>query len=307
MRKPTMQGQTYSVFTLPQLPYVYTIFKNGHVNVTKLTCVEDIAQACVELERALKLKPLSCRPKIDNITASGKIPLKSKEYIDLQALSERATSNVKKIAAFNEIQHVRFDVMRFPSCNIRTHNLGSLLIFSTGKFVCVGSKSILDVQLLANRLLVALLDEFGGGRSEIIRSLSTQLSLGNVPAALAAAAAEEVEEEEDYRTAAVAAATARTGGYIRKGGGKIRCKPWKNGRSGRRRWNSLRSPTVPQTPPPSPVAAAEAAGAETSSSPEPPLTPPPPPLSPPHLPPLPPQPPPTPSAARIQSRKKSTG
>lgn len=179
--KPTISGQTYCVFSMPDSgPYVYTVFRNGHVNVTKINASKDIISSCQELRRALKLPAIGCQPKIDNITASGRIPIDGrKQYICLRTLSDRARRYQEQIGGCEggedvtgEIQHIRFDVMRFPSCNIRTRNNGTLLIFSTGKFVCVGSKSNFCVRALVNLLLQPLLDDFDGGREEVVKSKS---------------------------------------------------------------------------------------------------------------------------------------
>lgn len=172
--KPTISGQTYCVFSLPDLgSYVYTVFRNGHVNVTKISCLEEITAACEALQQALQLSnDLSCLAKIDNITASGKIPMDAKrEYVCLRTLSDRARRRKEEEEiGGGEIEHVRFDVTRFPSCNIRTKNNGTLLVFSTGKFVCVGAKSNFCVRALVHSLLQPLLDDaYGGGRQEIVK------------------------------------------------------------------------------------------------------------------------------------------
>jgi len=158
-KKRVRPGQTYAVAQIDTFyPYVYTLFKNGHVNVTKLRCIRDIVYAGEVLEEALRLPKFTCKARVDNICATGKVFMKEEECLDLQQLYDNANAYMVENCKSNILKHVRFDVNRFPCCNVKTKSWGSLLIFSSGKVVFVGCKTDLDVHLLSARVLPTLIN-----------------------------------------------------------------------------------------------------------------------------------------------------
>jgi len=170
-------GQTFKVIQIPHYPYYFTLFFRGHVNVTGLSEVRDIQRAfkiiyaklraaapcvCMYTRDAIVFDHLSALPRekvfgrlptdcdgiiptytVDNICATADLKLR----LNLKQLCAAASKS-------EDIQFARFNIERFPGCNIKSANgRGSLLVFTTGKLVFVGSKSERDIYQLLKLVL----------------------------------------------------------------------------------------------------------------------------------------------------------
>jgi TATA-box binding protein (TBP) (component of TFIID and TFIIIB) len=93
------------------------------------------------LRKALGLTGPAPPCQIDNMTASGQLCIRSNEYLDLDKLCEHARRKSYKAS----VEFVRFNVERFPGCQIRTYSWGTILCFSSGKWVGVGVKSVTNL------------------------------------------------------------------------------------------------------------------------------------------------------------------
>lgn len=156
------KGQTYAIFKLSRtVPYVYTLFKNGHVNVTGIRRVsefKDLVQALLSrLHLAVEVEEVLSNAKIQNISATAKIRLKRGECVNLRQLYE----NTRHPTYAAILDHTRFNVDRFPACNIKIKDYGSLLVFSSGKVVIVGCKNVENIR----RLVLDILPNFMNNNS----------------------------------------------------------------------------------------------------------------------------------------------
>lgn len=151
-------GQTYAIFRLTRRsPHVYTIFKNGHVNVTGVRRLCEIEILVHKLLEKLRLLPhveeVKNSARVANISATAIIKLNKGEYVDLKQLYK----NARRLEYESILAHARYDSKRFPACNLKIHRRGSLLVFSSGKVVIVGCKSDVDIRYLVHDFLPLLL------------------------------------------------------------------------------------------------------------------------------------------------------
>lgn len=142
-----------SFFVLRELDCkgVFVIFYSGHVNITRLTTLNEAKLACAAICRRLSI--VAPPPyTIDSIQASGRLNLgisvkKLKSVCD--ALSRRRQEC--------SIQSVNFNAEKFPGAFVRSgKERGTALIFNSGKFVLVGAKSTSSVNALHDWLELAI-------------------------------------------------------------------------------------------------------------------------------------------------------
>jgi TATA-box binding protein (TBP) (component of TFIID and TFIIIB) len=135
-------NETYAVVTLPSVSNcTFTIFHSGFVNVDGVSQYSVARETGETLRKALGLTGPAPPCQIDNMTASGKLCIHSNEYLDLDKLCEHAKRNSYKAS----VKFARFNVERFPGCQIRTYSWGTILCFSSGKWVGVGVKSFTNL------------------------------------------------------------------------------------------------------------------------------------------------------------------
>lgn len=118
--------------------YVYSINFSGYINITKLRTCGDIPAAIEEICCLLQLPNKQPAYNIDNITASGHFG----HTISLHKLQ-------KYFAVHRGPQVIRFNFRPdyFCGANIK-FAYGTIIIFHTGSFTIVGSKSKEDIQRL---------------------------------------------------------------------------------------------------------------------------------------------------------------
>lgn len=135
--------------------FVYTIFllsKNNtnHVNITKIPELSKTGQSIRFLSEKLGLKICKETYKVDNITASLNLGYK----ISLLEI-------IKKYQEFSLYWDGEFTFSycneKFPGLFIKLKQLerkiGTIIIFSTGKVVFVGCKSVDDIQCLTSSIV----------------------------------------------------------------------------------------------------------------------------------------------------------
>ena len=117
--------------------FVFIIFYSGHVNCTKIksmTQIPEVMQKLNELFPDLQVN----YTQTDNISASG-VLLNSK--INLFELSQHFKDN-------SQAHH--FNPQLFPGLYTK-YNSATFIIFKTGKFVCVGTKSISELEQVCEK------------------------------------------------------------------------------------------------------------------------------------------------------------
>jgi TATA-box binding protein (TBP) (component of TFIID and TFIIIB) len=130
-------NESYAIVTLPSVSNcTFMIFHSGFVNVSALRKHSVALETGETLRKALGLAGPAPPCQIDNMTASGQLCIRSDEYLDLDKLCERAKRNSYEAS----VEFVRFNVERFPGCQIRTRSWGTINCFSSGKWVGVGVK-----------------------------------------------------------------------------------------------------------------------------------------------------------------------
>lgn len=129
-------------FTVSRDPHgtrrVYIVFeKEGFVNITgirELSSLKDvIPQLCLHFS-LLPTDVASPQPLIDNISASGSFNCR----VDLNRL--RNILGIK--GRHNGYFTVILNRNKFPGASCRTKGFGTITVFSTGKYVIVGSKCV---------------------------------------------------------------------------------------------------------------------------------------------------------------------
>ncbi len=155
--------------------FVYIIFNNGHINITKIKTFSDLKKALKHLLNVYHLKNKKCLDndkktktcvcyfclnhifsniKIDNLTIYGELFLKT---IDLNAVKDlllrKNTSIFQYKETFYFITNVKYDIQFFPGLFINIQRKrrnrknisqmkkwGTIILFSNGKFTIVGIK-----------------------------------------------------------------------------------------------------------------------------------------------------------------------
>lgn len=147
---PCVLKRNNSFFILRRYSYVYTLFRTGHINVTKIRHPKHIERAVQLICDDLNIsETLSYR--IDNMTASGDLAKLSDITIAtplcLRLISVEVSNNLDSY----KVGSVRFDTQTFPACYFKCKS-GTISLFNTGKFNLVGLRSQEDVVILCSIL-----------------------------------------------------------------------------------------------------------------------------------------------------------
>lgn len=135
----TVRHHNFSVSRDPRgTRRVYIIFeKEGFVNITgirEISSLKDvIPQLCLHFS-LLQTDVASPQPLIDNISASGSFNCR----IDLNRLRKILNAKGKNDGYFTVILNRN----KFPGASCRAKGYGTITVFTTGKYVIVGSKSV---------------------------------------------------------------------------------------------------------------------------------------------------------------------
>ena len=130
----------YGNFFVLKNKYTYTVFlKNNFVNVTGISNFDELQQVRKHLEKLLLPDVyLFSDITVDNLTFSGLSSYVSKSLRELQ------TSLRKKKA------QVYFNSLRFPGLFVKFSCKGRIIVFSSGKYVIVGVKTIQEANNIYN-------------------------------------------------------------------------------------------------------------------------------------------------------------
>lgn len=139
-----------SNFFVLRSKYVYIIFFTGHVNITGVRSVNEVANSCIHLKGLLHNKDLEIStPSIDNICSSGSV----RDRVDLYQLAVFLQKNGYQFC---------FNPHKFPGLSIaplENAARGTFTIFSSGKFILVGLKSSYELDSVT-KVFFAIIEKY---------------------------------------------------------------------------------------------------------------------------------------------------
>lgn len=121
----------YNNFAIIKKTYTFTIFTSGFVNITGIPQINRIFYAVKALRKLIKIKKqhIQTEPKIDNTTSSGTFNQK----INLMNLKEKIQQSHKNVK-------IKLNPFYFSGATFKFSEYGTIIIFSTGKYIIVGAK-----------------------------------------------------------------------------------------------------------------------------------------------------------------------
>lgn len=137
-------GHNYAV--LRKTPFVFVIFpsikssqEHAHVNATKIKSFDQLEQVTNVFCETFALSPEEHvrNVTVDNSTSTGRFCIANNKFgtIDLEEFKNRVNSELHHVSVVASINP------RYPSrVIIRFDKLGTLILFSSGRFNCLGSK-----------------------------------------------------------------------------------------------------------------------------------------------------------------------
>ena len=138
------------------LLFVFTCFNSGHINITKIQKVNYLKYAIKLLKNIFRFKTKHIiRISTDNITANGYM----RQIRFFKKTIDGININDKNNSHDNNICSVRFDPNHFSGAVIKFGH-GSIILFPSGKFICIGCKTIQRVNRNIEELLKALEGSF---------------------------------------------------------------------------------------------------------------------------------------------------
>lgn len=132
-------------------PFVFIIFpKSGHVNVSGICSFSNIKTALNQFNSQFETNIQEENISVDNITASGKL---SKEKIRLQDLNYSSLP----VTVFIRPYYFPSAIIRhIHDKNKQTHRLPSIILFTNGKYIIVGGRSVEEVEKSFQTLCVII-------------------------------------------------------------------------------------------------------------------------------------------------------
>jgi len=137
----SIEFQEKSNYLIYTQKYMFLFYKHKegilkHINVTKIPTFEDIEHCLNNLTKTIPiLKTLS--HTIDNISSNYTYP----NTINIQSLISKA----------KDLYQISYNRERFPGLFIK-YSFGTLILFHTGKIICVGTKNIDSLQIIFESL-----------------------------------------------------------------------------------------------------------------------------------------------------------
>lgn len=145
IEKKSLFYKRYNNFIVIKDNFVYTIFRPGknklnHINVTKIKSIDDIDKA-IENLNFFGLSIIKSSLNIDNIT--GSFNLKKEVYLKkvIEIIQEDEQFRTIKVSYNNE---------KFPGLFLKVKEIGTIIIFYSGKVVFVGCKTLTNLECLAS-------------------------------------------------------------------------------------------------------------------------------------------------------------
>lgn len=137
----------HSNFTVIRSEFVFIIFwSSGYVNVTKIKNFADIKKVFPEFIELTDIQPVS-RISIHNIHAFG-VWKNNHNLNDLRIKLRRADLNSNIGVSFNP--------SFFPGLIIRIKNLGTFILFQSGKFAFLGVKSLKNLEKISHQICAVI-------------------------------------------------------------------------------------------------------------------------------------------------------
>ncbi len=130
-------------FLVLKSEFTYIIFKTNkkgenHINITKIPLVEKIPEAIKLIQNLTNCFVIS--QTIDNIIATTNLNRKL---------------NLVDISSRKKFTNIKYNNEKFPGLFVK-FNIGTAIIFHSGKIVIVGSKSIENIECVLNLILVSI-------------------------------------------------------------------------------------------------------------------------------------------------------
>lgn len=130
--------------------FVYTIFRESkdqtnHINITKIPSFDIIQESLDFLSTELSFDIIPNSLKIDNIT--GSLNLNKKLVLcELIEKTKKYTTHEKIILSYN---NEKFPGL-FMKVSLSTKKIGTIIVFTSGKIVFVGCKTVSDLECLTS-------------------------------------------------------------------------------------------------------------------------------------------------------------
>ncbi len=130
--------------------FVYTIFresknKTNHINITKIPSFVKIPEVLDFLSLQLSFDIIPNSLKIDNIT--GSLNLNKKLVLgELIEKTKKITTSEKIILSYN---NEKFPGL-FIKVSLNLYKIGTIIVFTSGKIVFVGCKTVSDLKCLTS-------------------------------------------------------------------------------------------------------------------------------------------------------------
>jgi TATA-box binding protein (TBP) (component of TFIID and TFIIIB) len=139
------ETKTYHNYLVIRDKYTYIVFpKKGHINITGIKNIFEIDNVIDNFCEDFKLNRnliTNCL-KIDNISAGGDFGKK----LNVGAIQEKLNREKTEFT-------VKFDRNYFPGAFCKTFDVGTIIIFRSGKYVIVGAKCQEDVKKIFHMML----------------------------------------------------------------------------------------------------------------------------------------------------------
>ena len=128
-RESAFVTKTSVNFFVLRYKFVYIVFHSGHINCTKIPSITEIDNSIENIQKLLPWLIIDTDYIIDNISANGCL---TDKYLNLFKFSTFLKTS---------IQSHHFNPQQFPGLYTKYKDV-TYIIFSSGRFVAVGSKSL---------------------------------------------------------------------------------------------------------------------------------------------------------------------
>lgn len=131
----------YHNFSVVRGKYIFSIFWNGYVNVTKIPNEDLVVDAIRYVCGLMKVlhRNFVINPHIQNICSSGVLSSR----IDIRSVH----SSVKSFGVVSTL-----NTCYFPALFYKAQGLGTVVLFQNGKYSVLGAKSVSDVHKIISGL-----------------------------------------------------------------------------------------------------------------------------------------------------------
>ena len=144
LKRKNISYSRYTNFLVIRYTFTYIIFKTGkqnnnHINVTKIKNEAEIKTSISVLQDLLSAENILVQKvNVDNITAS---------------LNLQKPINLLQLPQHFQTSSISYNPEKFPGLFVK-FNVGTAIIFHTGKCILIGTKTIADIECLVLKLAV---------------------------------------------------------------------------------------------------------------------------------------------------------